>query len=142
MNEVLKAMEERRSVRKYKTDMVPKDIIEQIIDAGLYAANGMGQKPIIVAVTNKELRDKLSKMNAAVEGWNVDLFYGASVVLIVLASKDWINCVYDGSLVLGNLMLVAHCLGTGSCWIHRAKQEFDSHEGEGNSKRTWRHGRI
>lgn len=132
-NEILNAIKSRRSIRKFKSDMIPQEIIDKIITAGTYAANGMGrQSSIIVAVTNKELRDRLSKMNQIIGGWKTgfDPFYGAPVVLIVLADKNWENCVYDGSLVMGNLMLAAHSLGIGSCWIHRAKEEFESDEGK------------
>lgn len=131
MNEIIKAMEERRSIRKFKPDMPEKKDIDQIIEAGLYAANGMGkQATIIVAVTNKELRDKLSADNCKIGGWKegFDPFYGAPVILIVLAQKDWANRVYDGSLVMGNIMLAAHSLGLGSIWIHRAKEEFEMPE--------------
>lgn len=129
MNEVLKAMKERRSYSKFKPDMVPREIIDQIIEAGLYAASGRnGQDAIIVAVTDKEARDHLSAVNAAVMGAANDPFYGAPVVLIVLADKNWSTHVYDGSLVMGNLMLAAHALGIGSCWIHRAKEEFETEE--------------
>ena len=127
------AMINRRSVRKYKTDMIPRDIIERIVEAGTYAANGRGhQASIILAVTNKELRDRLSEMNRKIGGWDegFDPFYGAPVVLVVLAEKDWPTHVYDGSLVMGNLMLAAHELGIASCWIHRAKEEFESPEGK------------
>lgn len=127
------AMINRRSVRKYKTDMIPRDIIERIVEAGTCAANGRGhQASIILAVTNKELRDKLSEMNRKIGGWDegFDPFYGAPVVLVVLAEKDWPTHVYDGSLVMGNLMLAAHTEGIGSCWIHRAKEEFESEEGK------------
>lgn len=131
MSELLEKMQTRRSVRKYKPDMVPKEIIDKIVTAGTYAATGMNkQSPIIIAVTNKELRDKLSKLNAEIMGNNSDPFYGAPVVLIVLADKNWVNRVYDGSLVMGNLMLAAHDLGIGSCWIHRAKEEFERPEGK------------
>ncbi len=121
----------RRSIRKYKSDMVPKDIIEKIVEAGTYAATGMNkQSPIIIAVTNKELRDRLSAMNAKIMGANTDPFYNAPVVLIVLANKDTMpTYVYDGSLVMGNLMNAAHAYGISSCWIHRAKEEFESEEG-------------
>ena len=106
MNDVLETIKSRRSIRKYKSDMVPQDKLEKIIEAGTYAATGMGkQSPIIVAVTNKELRDKLSAMNAKIMGVNSDPFYGAPVVLIVLADKNRPTYVYDGSLVMGNLML-------------------------------------
>ena len=130
-SEVLKAICERRSVRSYKSDPVPQELIEQVVKAGTYAATGMNrQSPIILAVTNREMRDKLSKMNADVMGSDKDPFYGAPVVLVVLADKSVPTYVYDGSLVMGNMMLAAHTLGLGSCWIHRAKQEFDSPEGK------------
>lgn len=129
MSEALENIKTRRSIRKYKPDMVPQEILDKIIEAGLYAASGMGQQnTIIIQVTNKELRDKISKMNQEIGGWKegFDPFYGAPVMLIVLAKKDWPNRVYDGSLVMGNLMLAAHDLSIGSCWIHRAKQEFET----------------
>lgn len=132
MNEVIKAMKERRSVRKFKSELPSKETIEQVIEAGLYAASGRGlQAAIIIAVTNPELLAKLRKDNCAIGGWepSFDPFYGAPVVLIVLASKDRPTTnVCDGSLVMGNLMLAAHSLGLGSCWIHRAKEEFETPE--------------
>lgn len=131
MSEVINNMKTRRSIRKYKPDMIPEDVLNRIIEAGTYAATGMGkQSPIIIAVTNKELRDKFSKMNAEIMGVDSDPFYGAPVVLIVLADKARPTYVYDGSLVMGNLMLAAHAEGIGSCWIHRAKEEFESAEGK------------
>lgn len=133
MSDILEIIKTRRSVRKYKSDMVPADIIDKIVEAGTYAATGMNrQSPIILAVTDKELRDKLSKMNAAFMGKpeGFDPFYGAPVVLVVLADKSMPTYVYDGSLVMGNLMLEAHALGVDSCWIHRAKEEFESAEGK------------
>ena len=132
MNEIMNVMKERRSIRKFKPDMPSKEDLNQIIEAGLYAASGMGkQAAIIVAVTNKELRDKLSEMNRRIGGWEegFDPFYGAPAMLIVLAKKDWPTGIYDGSLVMGNLMLAAHDLGIGSCWIHRAKEEFETQWG-------------
>ena len=128
MSDILEIIKTRRSVRKYKSDMVPTDIIDKIVEAGTYAATGMNrQSPIILAVTDKELRNKLSKMNAAFMGKpeDFDPFYGAPVVLVVLADKSMPTYVYDGSLVMGNLMLEAHALGVDSCWIHRAKEEFE-----------------
>ena len=120
----------RRSVRQYKEDPIPQDVLERIVEAGTYAATGMGkQSPIIVAVTNRALRDRLSRMNAAVMGGSGDPFYGAPVVLVVLADKSIGTHVYDGSLVMGKLMLAAHAEGVASCWIHRAKEEFESEEG-------------
>ena len=133
MNAIIKAMEERRSIRKFKPELPSKDILEQIAEAGLYAANGKGkQASKIIIVTDKKLRDKISEMNRKIGGWNegFDPFYGAPAMLIVIAEKDWNNRVYDGSLVMGNLMLAAHSLGLGSIWINRAKEEFESDFGK------------
>ena len=129
MSDLLEKMRQRRSVRSFKPDMVPRELIDQVITAGTYAATGKNhQSPIIIAVTNKEIRDRFSKLNAQIMGSDMDPFYGAPVVLIVLAEKDWPTHVHDGSLVMGNLMLAAHALGVGSCWIHRAKEEFEMPE--------------
>ena len=132
MNESIKNMIERRSIHSFKPDaMVSKEDMDVIIEAGTYAATGMDmQSPIIIAVTNKETRDQLSKMNATIMRRDMDPFYGAPVVLIVLADKNRPTHIYDGSLVMGNLMNAAASLGIGSCWIHRAKEEFESEEGK------------
>ena len=131
MNEIIRAMEERRSIRSFKPEMPPKEVLQQIVEAGLYAASGKGQQAaIVVAVTNKALRDKLAEENRRIAGApeGSDPFYGAPAVLVVLGRKDWPTHVYDGSLVMGNLMLAAHSLGLGSIWIHRAKEEFEEPE--------------
>jgi hypothetical protein len=131
MNEIINAMIERRSIRKFKTDMPRKEDLAQIIEAGLYAASGRGQQDaIVLAITNKELRDKLACVNCKIGGWpdGFDPFYGAPALLVVLANKACFTHIYDGSLVMGNLMLAAHALGLGSIWIHRAKEEFEQDE--------------
>ena len=122
----------RRSVRSFKPDAVPQEQLEKIAEAGLYAASGMGRQATkIVVITDRVLRDRLSHDNAVVMGREeIDPFYGAPAVLLVLADKKVPTAVYDGSLVMGNLMLAAHALGLGSCWIHRAKEEFESEEGK------------
>lgn len=132
MSRVFENILTRRSVRSYKPDMVSREDIEKIVKAGMFAATGRGaQSPIIIAVTNKELRDKLSKLNAEIMGTpGTDPFYGAPVVLVVLANKERATYLYDGSLVIGNMMLEAHDLGLGSCWIHRAKEEFETDMGK------------
>lgn len=128
---IIDNMRTRRSVRSYKPDMVPKDLIEKVAEAGVWAASGRGsQSPIVVAVTDKGLRDRLSKLNASIMGTDKDPFYGAPVVLIVLSDRTAPTYLYDGCLTLGNMMLAAHALGLGSCWIHRAKEEFDCDEGK------------
>ncbi len=131
-NTVLHSLITRRSIRQYKPDPVPQELLDQIIEAGLYAASGMGrQGTVILQVTDKTLRDRLMRMNASVMGREgTDPFYGAPALLIVLSDRQCSTCLYDGSLVIGNLMNAAHALGLGSCWIHRAREEFDSQEGK------------
>ena len=133
MSETLKVLETRRSCRAYKPELIEEEKLQAIIKAGTYAATGMGrQSPIIIAVTNKEMRDKISAMNAKIMGKSeeFDPFYGAQELLIVLANKDIPTYLYDGSLVMGNLMNAAADLGVDSCWIHRAKEEFETGEGK------------
>lgn len=128
MHEILK---NRRSIRKYKSEQVSDAHLDAILEAGLYAASGMNtQNTIMVAVRDKETRDQLSKMNAAVMGTESDPFYGAPCVVVVLVEPERYTAVEDGSLVMGNLMNAAYEIGVGSCWIHRAGQMFESEEGK------------
>ena len=134
MNETLKVLETRRSCRKFKNEMITDEELNAVIRAGTFAPSGKNLQPsIILAVTNKELRDKISDENRKIGGWGegFDPFYGAPVILVVLADKSVSpNYIYDGSLVMGNLMNAAEALGLGSIWIHRAKQEFESDFGK------------
>lgn len=128
--DVMETLLTRRSVRAYRDDPVPDEVLDKILEAGTYAPTGMGeQSPIIVAITDRATRDALSRLNAEIMGADSDPFYGAPAVLVVLARKDRPTHVYDGSLVMGNLMNAAHGLGIASCWIHRAKEEFERPEG-------------
>lgn len=139
MKETIKDIISRRSIKKYQNRGVDKALIEDIVKAGTYAPTGRNsQSPTIIAVTNKELRDRLSDLNLSIirskqlttSSGEADPFYGAPVVLVVLARKDVPTRVYDGSLVMENMMLAAHSLGLGSCWIHRAKEMFETEEGK------------
>lgn len=133
MNETLKVLETRRSCRSFKPDMIKEEELKAILKAGTYSATGMGkQSPVIIAVTDKTLRDEIAEENRKIGGWGegFDPFYGAPVILIVLANKDIVTHVYDGSLVMGNLMNAAESLGVASIWIHRAKEEFESDFGK------------
>lgn len=133
MNAVLENMKSRRSIRKFKPDMVPQEILDQIMEAGLYAASGMGrQATIMIQVTNKEMRNKIAHMNQEIGAGRKALirFTEHPAMIIVLAKKEVPTRIYDGSLVMGNLMLAAHELGIGSCWIHRAKEEFETDWGK------------
>ena len=133
MNETLKVLETRRSCRSFKPDMIKEEELQAILKAGTYSATGMGkQSPVIIAVTDKTLRDEIAEENRRIGGWGegFDPFYGAPVILIVLANKDIVTHVYDGALVMGNLMNAAASLGVASIWIHRAKEEFESDFGK------------
>ena len=121
----------RRSIRRYKEDQVPDELLDQVLTAGLFAPTGMNRQNIVmVAVRDKETRDLLSRMNAAVMGSDRDPFYGAPCVIVVLGDPEIYPVVENGSLVLGNLMNGAYAVGLGSCWIHRAKQTFETEEGK------------
>lgn len=131
MNESIKNMLERRSYRKYQEKEVPDELIEEIVKCGTYAPTGKGmQSPIILVIKDRATRDKLSRINAGILGTTSDPFYGAPVVIVVLANKENNTYIYDGSCVMENLMLAASSLGLGSCWIHRAKETFETEEGK------------
>lgn len=129
-NEVLKCLEERRSVRKYKDEQISDAQLEAILKAGLYAPTGMNkQSPIMAVFQDKEIIAKLSRLNAEAMGRDIDPFYGAPTVIMVLADKNVFTWVEDGALVMGNLMNAAHAVGVDSCWIHRASNVSEMPEG-------------
>lgn len=139
MNKTIEDIITRRSVKKYLDKQVPIELVEEIVKAGTYAPSGMNRQAAkIIAVTNKDMRDRLSRINLEIiMGKNLttssghsDPFYGAPVVLVVLAKKEVDTRVNDGSLVMENMMIAANSLGLGSCWIHRAKETFESEEGK------------
>ncbi|MDE5852821.1 MAG: nitroreductase [Oscillospiraceae bacterium] len=131
MAETLTTLKTRRSCRAYKPEHVENEKLNAIIEAGTYAATGMGkQSPIILVVKDQKVRDKLAKINADAMGAEIDPFYGAPELLVVLANKDIPTYIYDGSLVMGNMMNAAADLGIANCWVHRAKEEFESEEGK------------
>lgn len=131
MKEILANMKERRSIRKFKAEQIKAEELDYILEAGLWAPNGRGaQGTILVAIQDKEARDLVSKMNAAVMGSDADPFYGAPTVVVVLAERDRVTAVQDGSACLCNMANAAHAIGVDSCWIHRAKEVFDTDEGK------------
>ena len=131
MAETLTTLKTRRSCRAYKPEHVEEEKLNAIIEAGTYAATGMGkQSPIILVVKDPEIRATLTRLNAAAMGMDIDPFYGAPELLVVLANKAVPTYIYDGSLVMGNMMNAAADLGVASCWIHRAKETFESEEGK------------
>ena len=131
MNQALEAIYKRRSIRKYKPEQISREELDAVLKAGVCAPTGMNrQSPIILVLQDKEQIAYLSRLNAAVNHWESDPFYGAPTVLIVLAEADSPYAVQDGSLVMGNLMNAASALGLGSCWVNRAREVFDSDEGK------------
>ena len=137
MNEAIRNLMNRRSIRKYEDRQIPDEPLDQILEAGIHAASGMNTQGVrLVAVRDRQTRDLLSKLNAAVMNTTSDPFYGAPCVVVVLADPEiYGGWVEDGALALGNMMNAAHALGLGSCWIHRARQVFDSPEGKELLKR-------
>lgn len=130
-NELLELLKSRRSVRGYKPDAVPEEALDAVLEAGTYAPTGGGaQSPVIVAVRDKAVRDNLMSLNAKVMGKDTDPYYGAPVVVLVLADGGRNTCVEDGSCVLENMMLAAHAVGLASVWVHREKEIFESPEGK------------
>ena len=131
MTQTVKDLIERRSIRAYKPDQVKEEQLAEILEAGKYAASGMGRQPVkMVVIQDKDTIAQLSKMNAKIMGADIDPFYGAPTVIAVLADKTVPTYHADGSLTIGNLMNAAHAVGVDSCWIHRAKEEFESEEGK------------
>ena len=131
MNETLETMLARKSCRSFKKEQIKDEELNAVIEAGLAAPSGRNLQPtLIIAVQDRETIDKLSKLNAAVMGVESDPFYGAPTVVVVLAKKSSRTSLEDGSLVLGNMLLAAYSIGLGSCWIHRARETFESEEGK------------
>lgn len=131
MNQVVEALKNRRSCRKYTDRQVDPEALAQIVEAGEWAASGMGQQAThLVVVQDPDDVSQLSRMNAQIMGTTSDPFYGAPTVVVVLVDPERPTCVEDGSLAIGNLMNAAHALGVASCWIHRAHEEFESEEGK------------
>lgn len=130
MQDILNVITSRRSVGNFSPQMVEKELINKVLKAGVSAPTGKNlQSPIILKITNKNVRDELSGLCASIRGIHSDPFYGAPVILVVLAKKDVFTHVYDGSCVLQNMLLEAHSLGLGACWIHHAKEMFETQKG-------------
>ena len=130
-SEMLNLIKTRRSCRAYRTDNVPEELLDKVLEAGTYAPTGGGrQSPVIVSVRDPELRSTLSAMNAGIMGSDSDPYYGAPVVILVLAKGDANTFVEDGSCVLENMMLAAHALGLATVWVHREREMFDSEKGK------------
>ncbi len=132
VNSVIQTLCERRSIRSFQYKQVEENVLAQILKAGTYAPTGRNrQSPIIVVVQDAATKEFLREMNAKIMGREgTDPFYGAPTIVVVLADRNVPTHLEDGALVMGNLMNAAYAVGVDSCWIHRAKEEFDSEEGK------------
>ena len=136
-NETLATLKGRCSIRKYKSEQITNAQLDAILEAGTYAPTGMNsQSPLIAVVQDKDTVAKLSRMNAEIMGSHGDPFYGAPTVLIVFSDSNVPTYVENGSLVMGNLMNAAYSVGVDSCWIHRAREMFETEEGKA-MKKAW-----
>ncbi|MCR5492018.1 MAG: nitroreductase [Bacilli bacterium] len=137
--DALTAMKQRRSCRKFDPNKeVEQEKLDKILEAGLYAPTGVGsQSPRFIVIRNKKERDDLMRLNAKILGrGDIDPFYGAPVIVLVVVDKKAPCAIYDGALAMGNLMNAAEALGVSSIWIHRAKQEIETEEGKALLKRA------
>ena len=131
MNQALKCLLTRRSTKKFTDQAVSDSLLDQVLQAGLYAPTGRNNQNVIcVAVRDPEVRDQLSRMNQELLGTDIDPFYGAPCIIVVFADCEGNTWIEDGSLVMGNMLNAAHALGLGACWVHRARQMFESDEGK------------
>ena len=131
MNEVMQCILRRRSTKSYTDQQVPDKLLDQVLQAAIYAPTGRNNQNVIcVAVRDQETRDQLSRMNAEVMGTDSDPFYGAPCVIVVLTDPNGNTPVEDGSVVLGHMLVAAESLGLGACWVHRARQMFEADEGK------------
>ena len=131
MNRGLQCLLNRKSTKSYTDQQVPDELLDQVLEAGLYAPTGRNNQNVVcVAVRDKKVRDRLCLLNVEILGTNSDPFYGAPCVIVVFADSTGTTWVEDGSLVLGNMMNAAEALGLGSCWVHRARQMFETPDGK------------
>ena len=137
MNETIQTLTHRRSCRSFLPEQISDAALKQILAAGLHAPSAMCRRPWHIVVLQKpEEIAELEALNARIMGKpELHPFYGAPTVCVVLVRADVATGVEDGSLVLGNMMNAAASLGVGSCWIHRAYEEFELPEGRALLKR-------
>lgn len=129
MNDTIKTIIERRSIRDYEQQLVNKDILNEILKAGTYAPSARNsQSSIIILVEDEIVKNKLKELSVKLRG--TDTFYNAPHIVLVLSKKDSFCPIQDGSLVLGNMMLAAKSLNVGSCWINSLKDILNMEEAD------------
>ena len=131
MNDLIQMFKTRRSCKAYTDQKVEESVLDAILEAGTYAPTGMGrQSPLIVCVQDQETRDKISQLNAAIMKTDIDPFYGAPIVVVVFGDTRVPTYRDDANLVMSNLLNAAHAAGVDSCYIYRAREVFQTPEGQ------------
>lgn len=121
----------RRSIRRYKSEIPSLSLLKKVAEAGLYAPSSLGkQASKIIIITSNKQRNFLAALASKTRNSKTDVFYGAPAVLVVLVDKNEPNHLYDGSLVMGNMMNAAYALGLATCWIHYGKEVLATSEGQ------------
>ena len=132
--EAMEVLLNRRAIRKFKNDPIPAEILDAVLEAGTFAPTGSGkQSPVILVLQDEEKVNKAKALNAKVMGTDRDPYYGAPVILLVLATERAVNeeiAILDAAAVTTNLLNAAYAAGLGSCWIHRCKEMFAMEEGK------------
>ena len=130
MKETLVDIKTRRSCRKYLPQQIKDAELDTVLEAATWAPTGHGtQSPRMVVVQDAALVKELSALNAQVMGAKHDPFYGAPTAVIVFADATCHTGRADAANVMSTLLLAAHAVGLGSCWINRAYEMFDLPEG-------------
>lgn len=131
MNQTIKTMLERRSVRKYKAMPVSDELLQTITNVGIWTMSGMNMQSVqLVVVRSPEMLARLVAVAEDFPNRGGNPFYGAPVVILAFAAQDACAPVQDASLALGNMANAAFSLGLGSCWINCVKDIFSQGEGE------------
>lgn len=129
-NDAVDAILTRRSIRSYQAKQIPEDALETILTAGQYAPSGMNQQSAkAIVVQSKERMQQLVQLAKTAEQVDHNPFYDAPTVILVFADATQLAPLEDGCNVLENMMLAAHAIGLGSCWIYAAKVLFSTEEG-------------
>ncbi len=148
MNDIIKNIIERRTIRHYRSQQIPDDILQQILNAGLYASTAGGrQSPVMLVCQDIELNEKLGRINRSAFGKaNSDGihfvsatqksiadddsiksgFYGAPTVVTLFAPQRWLYGINDCTSVAVTMTLAAWSLGIGCCYVSRAEETFES----------------
>ena len=119
MMDALEALKTRRSHRLYKTDPVPREILEEMVDCGRLAATAINIQPWqFVVVTNEEMRKKRADTT------DYGKFIAQSGACIVVFCEDTKYYLEDGSAAIQNILVAGRALGVGTCWVAGDKKAY------------------